>query len=445
MLWVRVRDSLWFVPTILTVFGALLAVTLVQMERQAVIPWTAEDDQWLLAGDADGSRQLLSAIVGGLMTVTGVAFSVTIVALQLASSQFTPRVLRNFTADRWNQVVLGVLIGTFTYAMLVLRGIRSAGPGAEEFVPRVAVTVGVALTLISIGWLIYFINHVASSMRIAFILDRVTGETLRHIRHYYSRPYDPDLDKTFVGARPVPEDAYVIANIEAGYLQAVDGVALTRLAERHRLHIEMACKAGEFLLADQALAYVRPADSVDDTVAESIREAFVVGQERTPEQDVEFGIIEIADIAVKALSPGINDPTTAIQCIDRLSQILRELGCRSPAWPERSEQGRGRFTPCFLEFERALGLAFDQIRHFGASNPRIAKKLVDSLAILIGVLPPQRHAALIEQAHAVLEDARNSTTACTPGRELQRLEQEFQRVCQAAGTSTHGRVRKCPR
>lgn len=423
MLWIRVRDSLWFVPAVLTVSGALLAILLVQLERSGIVPWPTRAEQWLLAGDADGSRQLLSAIAGGLMTVTGVAFSVTIVAIQLASSQFTPRVLRNFSADRANQLVLGVLIGTFTYAMLVLRTIRASSDDTDGFVPQLAVAVGVLLALLSIGWLIYFINHMAASMRVSVILERVTTETLRHVREYFPEPFGASRTSRAVVGDPAA-GAQAVPTPRAGYLQAVDSASLHDFAAQHDLTVRMGCDIGQFLLAGQPLAWVTPAEAIDDGAIRHMCKAFVIGEERTPKQDIEFGIVEIADIAIKALSPGINDPTTAMRCIDRLTEILQELGCRSAPADAQLADGRAPFIARHLEFSSAVAVAFDQIRHFGASNPAIGDKLLDSVGSLIGLLPAERHAALLEQADAVLEDTCRSVEGNAARRDLDRLREK---------------------
>jgi uncharacterized membrane protein len=352
---------------------------------------------------------MLSAIAGGLITVTGVVFSVTIVALQLASSQFTPRVLRDFTADRGNQTVLGVFIGTFTYTLLVLRTVRSGGAGEEPFVPRLAVTLAVVLVLVSIAFLIYFINHSARSIQVSGILDRVARRTIRDVHRlfpeYIGRPDEaagPDP------RRPDTGGAAVLAG-NSGYLQAVDADALFRVGAGAGVVIAMEPQIGEFVFAGQVIARVWPAGAGGGDAADKIRTAFVLGPERTPEQDVEFGIIEISDIAVKALSPGINDPTTAFQCIDRLGEILLELGSRDPPRAARTREGRIHYLARHTTFERAVGLAFDQVRHFGAANPVIAGKLLATLRQLMELVPDGRREPLVAQAEAVLRDARHRT------------------------------------
>jgi len=176
MVWARVRDSFWFIPAVLTLLFAVLAVVFVGLDATYEIDMF-QGGHWLMGGSVDGARAVLSTIAASLITVTGVVFSITIVALQLASTQFTPRVLRNFLADRSNQRVLGVFIGTFTYTLLVLRVVRSSEE-IKTFVPELSVSVAIILALISIGFLIHFIHHAASSIQAGVILDRVTREAL---------------------------------------------------------------------------------------------------------------------------------------------------------------------------------------------------------------------------------------------------------------------------
>jgi uncharacterized membrane protein len=407
MYWTRVRDSLWFLPGVLTMLAALLAFAVTEAERAGMFAG-ALADSWIFQGGVEGARGVLNAIAGGLITVTGVVFSVTIVALQLASSQFTPRVLRNFTADRGNQLVLAVFIATFTYTLLVLRTVRSAVDGQEEFVPRLAVTLAVAFVLVSIGFLIYFIDHSARSIQVSSILERVTRRTLGDVGRLFPEQIGREDDADPPDPRRGDEDSAPVAAAESGYLQGVDGRTLFRLGSRRRLTIGMQPYIGDFVLPGQPLAHVSPPEVVDDEVVRAIRTACVLGPERTPEQDVEFGIMEISDIAIKALSPGINDPTTAFRCIDRLAEILVSIGTRRPPRDQRTEEGRVHYVARHTTFERAAGLAFDQIRHFGASNPAIVKKLLETLTRMEALVPPGGRAPLRAQADALLRSAGES-------------------------------------
>jgi uncharacterized membrane protein len=399
-LWVTVRDSLWFLPGVLTLLACALALGITEIERneyfEAVIA-----TQWIFRGGAEGARGVLTAIAGGLITVTGVVFSVMIVALQLASSQFTPRVLRNFTADRGNQLVLGVFIATFTYTLLVLRTVQASGQEEEPFIPRLGVTIGVVLVLVSIGFLIFFINHSARSIQVATILDRVTRRTLRDVYRLF--PEQVGRAGEILPSTPMPSewDSVSVPAGEAGYLQAVDSTNLFQLGQAEHLVIAMEPYIGDFVLEGQMLARLSPRQVVDARVIERVRNAFLLGAERSPEQDVEYGIVEISDIALRALSPGINDPTTACQCIDRLAEILLALGTRSPPDAERTAEGHVHFVARHTTLERAAGLAFDQIRHFGASNPTIVAKLLSSVTALVDLLPSSRRGPLLKQRAAL--------------------------------------------
>ena len=400
ILWVAVRGSLWFVPAVMTVAAAALAIVLVRLEQTGVLN-AGPDDHWLLGGGAEGARGVLSAIAGGLITVTGVAFSVTIVALQLASSQFTPRVLRHFTADRTNQVVLGVLIGTFTYTVLVLRVVRSEFNDYDAFVPRIAVSVAVVLVLVSIGFLITFINHASRSIDVAVILDRVARQSLEQVE----RLFPADFGGSEAPAAEVPsgEPVRVLAR-DGGYLQAMDGDSLLKLDRGGPLVIRMERRICTFVLPGETLASVWSSGALDEETEAAIRRGFVLGPERTPAQDVEFGLVEMSDIAVKALSPGINDPTTAFLCIDRLSQVLASLGRRSPPSDLRSGDGGVHFIAVHTTFERAVGLAFDQIRHFGRDNPAVLRKLLDAATTLAALVPPRRRQPLDRLAEGLRMD-----------------------------------------
>ncbi len=253
------RDSLWFVPTIAVVVGIALAILVVQIptpRAESRFTWV-----WLFGGGVEGARGVLTAIAGSLITVTGTIFSVTIVALQLASSQFTPRLLRRFVADRVNQGVLGVLIGTFTYALLVLRTIHSTGGGQETFVPQVGVTVALVLLLVSIGAVITFINHAARSVQAAVILHREARLTLERVDDLFpehvGRPASPSGGVRQDGDDLVSaEPPGLVRASESGYLQSVSPGPLWRAGGGQQLKIRMELHVGAFAFDGKALASV---------------------------------------------------------------------------------------------------------------------------------------------------------------------------------------------
>ena len=415
-LWNRVRDSLWFLPSLFTVAAAALAIITVQLDINGIMALPPADPgdpdgarqamRIAFAGTANGARSVLNAIAAGLITVTGVVFSVTIVAIQLASTQFTPRILRNFTADRGNQLVLGVFIGTFTYALLVQRVVRGESGEAGSFVPNLSVTVAMALALISIGFLIFFIDHAARSVQAAVIVDRVTEETLRTIR--VTLPDEVEGSIRGDAAPHLPDGpGSPVTSRASGYVQGVDRGGLLDLIDREPRTIRLEPHIGDFVLEGGVLATVWPAEDEADgeELGGAIREAFILGYERTPGLDPELGVVELVDIAVKALSPGINDPTTATICMDQLSRIVVEFGRRDPPETVHRHPGGGILILKRPEFAHLVETAFNQIRHFGANNPHFAGSMLRRLAEIGRLVPSHRRDPLARQAEALLREA----------------------------------------
>lgn len=399
-LWNRLTDSLWFVPAIITVAYSVAAFLMVQVDIH-LIGSLDRRGFWLFAGSAEGARGVLSAIATSIITVTGVVFSVTIVALQLASTQFTPRVLRNFTADRSNQVVLGVFIGTFIYTLLVLRIVRAPMEETTALVPSTSVTLAVLLAVVSIGFLIFFIDHAARSVQASVIIHRVTAETLDTIGHLFTGTEDRALGDEL----PAAQAAYVTAE-KAGYIQGIDAERLDEVAGENGLLIQIRPRMGDYVLPGSTLAILWPAGTAG-AVAERIRSAFLLGDERTPHQDPAFGVLELVDIAVKALSPGINDPTTAKICLDHLAQILLAWGRHPPPTTTvRDDDGRLRLVIPAVSFAEITELAFGQVRHFGSAHPHFTVELIGTLRRLGALLPRPRAIQVARHIAAALRAAR---------------------------------------
>jgi uncharacterized membrane protein len=387
-LWKKLTDSLWFLPAGLTLVGAALAFLLVRADPLLLGDADATELGWLIAGTADGARGVLGAIATSIITVTGVTFSVTIVALQLASQQFTPRVLRQFMSDGANQLVLGVFIGTFTYTLLVQRTVRGEMEGGEPFVPAVAITAAVLFALVSIGFFIFFIDHVARSIRADVIMARVARETVAAIRRLRDDEDDDGIEEPAEAPSLDDPGRRVVAS-RSGYIEAIGAERLVELAAKHDLVLRAEVDAGDFAVPGSTLLTIVSGEA-PERVDNALRAEFVFGPGRTPHQDPELGIVELVDIAVKALSPGINDPTTAVIAIDRIGEVILAFGRSGPLRsPRRDAAGRIRLTLHRSHFDRAVGMAFDQIRHYGVGNPRIAVKLMRTQAMVATLLPPE--------------------------------------------------------
>lgn len=390
------RASFWFVPGLVTACAAALAVLLVVFQSAAdetighLIPW-------LFQGEAESARSVLSSIAGSMATVAGTTFSVTMVALTLAAGQFSPRVLRGFMRDRINQFVLGGFIGTFTYALIVLRAVRNT----DEGVPNLAVTVAFLFALGSMALLILFVHHIAESVQVATVLDDITRETAHQVPHLFPAP----LGKGAPSEGPLPAitprgTAARVRSDDHGYVQVLDYDGICDAAEKADVVVRVEQAPGDFVSYRAVLATVWPADRCSQALAAAIRQSLVLARYPSIEHDVQFGIRQIADIGARALSPGVNDPTTGTNCIDYLSVILAHvIGREIPSPHRRTKAGDVRVVARGPAFDRMVHLAFDQICLYGRRDPRVMRRVLESLAHLADLTGDlERRAALAGMA-----------------------------------------------
>ncbi|MGE3275027.1 MAG: DUF2254 domain-containing protein [Vicinamibacterales bacterium] len=375
-LWEDLRTSLWFVPSLMTAAAAGLAFVTPGLEPAAE-PWLHAVDGLSMWGP-EGARSLLSTVASSMITIAGVAFSIMVVALQLASSQLGPRLLRTFMRDTGNQVVLGTFISTFMYCLLAMLSIGNEGPSA---VPRLAVTVGVVLALLSLGVLIYFIHHAALSMQAPEVIAAVTGEFHRAIEEVgAAKRREGDR------GRAVPEGLradVAIAARRAGYVRRLDQAGLMRAATAHDVVIVLEYRPGHFVFEGSTLAHVtRRLDGDEgEALARAVNDGIILGRQRTAEQDVEYCATQLVEIALRALSPGINDPFTAVACVDHLSNALGRLA--RTAFPEAGLAGDDeqlRLVRQGVRFPDVLDAAFRQIRQASERSPALAIRLLQGLA-----------------------------------------------------------------
>jgi uncharacterized membrane protein len=383
-IWDEVRGRYWFVPTLMTLGAGLLALALTALDA-ALNDQAIAGLAWVYGGGPEGARALLSTVAGSVITVAGTTFSITITALTLASSQFGPRLLRTFVRDIGNQVVLGTFIATFMYCLIVLRTIR--GLEDTHVVPHLSATVGVLLGTASIGVLIYFIHHVASSIQ----ADHVLGAVSHDLDKAIDRLFPESVGRGAEGSDPLADDgkaATVGADERAiqadpsGYLQMVDAERLMHLAVEHNLLLRLLHQPGDFVVDGGPLATVSSSAPVDDELAHALAETFVIGDIRTEHQDVRLTINQLVEIAVRALSPGVNDPFTAMTCPDRLGAALCNLAGRAlPSSARYGEDGQLRVIAPVPSFAELMNLAVDSIRHHGRADPRVLRHLPTTLAI----------------------------------------------------------------
>lgn len=337
---------------------------------------------WIYNGGADGARAVLQTIAGSMITIAGVVFSLTLVALSIASSQFGSRLLRNFMRDSINQTVLGTFTATFLYCLMVLRTIRNESEGG--FVPHLAVTLGVVLALASLWMLIYFIHHVAVSIQADEVVARVSEDLHEAIKRLFPEGETPSTGATnSILAAEWVKNGWPIAAANDGYLQRIDLEALLLLAQQNDLVFRLDCRPGHYLVSGMPMGAICAGQAPPASLVTRIQDAFFVGNQRTTTQDVEFGILQLVEIGVRALSPGINDPFTAIACVDRLGSILARLARRTmPSSCRLDSDGTVRVIANCVTFAGIVDAAFNQLRQYARTNADVTMRLLETIAVV---------------------------------------------------------------
>jgi len=371
------RTSFWFIPLVMAAGAVTLALALVALDHTLEKEFK-HDLPWTYSGGPEGARMVLSVLASSMITVAGVVFSITIVTLTLASSQFGPRLLRGFIRDRANQAVLGTFLATFLFCLLVLRTVRNDDHG--NFVPAVSVVAGLLLGLASLGVLIFFIHHTSTSIQATQVIANVASELM----HVVDQLFPTEIGEPGYGTRtipPIPEvGGQEVRSRRSGYVMAINDELLMNLATGLDLLVRLEMRPGEFVVSGDLLARTWSGKSLEDTDLKGLADSFELGSERSMLQDVEFGIDQLVEIAVRALSPGINDPFTAMSCIDRLRQALTRIIERPVPSPYRFDQsGRLRTVAFPVSFERSLGTAINQIRHYGRTSAPVLMVLMRTL------------------------------------------------------------------
>jgi uncharacterized membrane protein len=323
--------------------------------------------------DPGVAQVILSSIATSIMTVVSIVFAILLMTLTLASTQFSPRILISFVRDRTTQRTLGVFLGTFTYCMAALPAARTL---PHPFVPVATVTGAMVLALVCVGWLIYFINHISQSISVNHIVDRIARETELVIDEFMPYPRDPFQLRD----RSEPSSAEhwaPILNRQSGYIRYVDINRLVALAKAYRICVHLERRVGQFVPAGVPLMRMSKPERAPADGARHLIAAVDIGPARTMQQDVEFGIIQIVDIALRAISPAVNDPSTAISCVDQLSRIIILWISRvpPPSHYYAPPHVRRLFVP-WMSFDGLLDTTFEQIRHYAVADVAVSLRLM---------------------------------------------------------------------
>ncbi len=418
-LWRRIFAPFWMLPALCCLAALACGVLLPQVDEQLenYIPFVFQ------AGP-DGARTLLSTIAGAMISVTGLVFSITIVVLQLASSQFSPRVLRTFLDDRTPQLTLGVFSASFVYALTVMRDVSGSSDGKAEPVPQIALTLAFVLVLLSVAMFLAFIHHITQSISVDTIIRTVGNETLDLLERGRSQSQavsqagasqhdvtQQDLaqqDESGPNAagrtRPV-----VIEADASGYVNYVDHRALVELAATQDGILTLLHPLGTYLVPSQPLAqFEAPVGSVTPGVADQVRAAVTIAWRRSMEQDITFGMRQLVDIGERALSPGVNDPTTAIQVLNQLHTILHRIIVTGEVPTVlRDDQGAPRLVSREWTFDQYVDLCVDEIAHWGATSLQVPARLNQMLTQLEQIASPDQRTSLQVKRFALDDLARS--------------------------------------
>jgi len=344
--------------------------------------------------DPQVAQVILSGVAASMMTVVSIVFAILLMTLTLASMQFSPRIIISFSKDRVTQWTLGVFLGTFSYCMAALPAARSL---PHPFAPVATVLGAMLLALTCVGWLLYFIHHISQAISVNHIVDRIARETEGIIDEMMPRPYEPDRLKQSV-PREFPEEIPLVSP-ESGYIRFIATRRLLTLAKLYKVRIRILRRVGQFIPAGVPLMMVSKGSRLDPPESERILAAFDFGPTRTLQQDVEFGVLQIVDIALKAISPAVNDPSTGINCVDQLSRIMIRFVSRQP--PEEllyDPPGVIRVSLSWLQFGRLLDAAFEQIRMYAKGDAAVSLRLLRALGdIAATTTDPEFRQILVER------------------------------------------------
>lgn len=408
----RLREKFWFIPAVLSVAAFVLAEALIALDRLVgEIDASGFLGAFLYQAGASGSRDVLSVIATSSLAVAGTTFSITIAVMALTSSSYGPRLVRNFMADVGNQVVLGVYVATFLYSLLVMRAVRVIGDGADAFVPHLAVNVAIVFAVLNVAVLVYFIHHISDSIQISTIAARVRTDLRATVDRLYPETIghgeDRAEDAEIADELPqrLGEDGVPVLAGRPGYLQSVRDDQLMDIAARHDVLVALRVRPGGYVIDSTVLALVHPPERATEKVRDHVRGALIVGDARSPHQDAEFAVEQLTELAVRALSSGINDPYTAVNALDDLSAALVVLASREqPSAGRYDAHGVLRVHAPHVEAVELVSGVLDRMRWYAAGSVQVMHEAL-TLVELVGARARGREvrARLLTQVHLMTE------------------------------------------
>jgi uncharacterized membrane protein len=351
--------------------------------------------------DAQVAQVILAGIATSIMTVVSIVFAILLMTLTLASMQFSPRIIVSFVRDRVTQWTLGIFLGTFCYCMAALPAARST---PKPFAPVATVLGAMLLALVCVGWLLYFIHHISQAINVNQIVDRIANETVAMIDEMM--PYPRRYPRVAAGD-PLDSSTWetTILSETSGYIRYIDTHRLLATAKSHSVKVEVLRRVGQFVPEGVPLLRVYKGERLSTEGLSDLRDVFDFGPSRTLQQDIEFGVLQIVDIALKAISPAVNDPSTAITCVDQLSRILIRFASReTPTSQLCDPPGVVRVSILWSDLGRMLDSAFEQIRLYSQSDLAVSLRMMRALGDIAITLPdPEDRRTLVERGRRIVE------------------------------------------
>ncbi len=410
-------DSFWLVPAAMVLASVGLAMLLLAVDRQNLLPTWLTKSNWLYNGGGEGARTLLGAIASSTIGVAGTVFSITIAALSLAAGQMGPRLLRNFTRDRGNQATLGVFLGTFSYALMVLRSVRTQEEGL--FTPHIALTFGIVLAFVCVATLVYFVGHMASRINVDTVIDLVSDDVRSGLKDLITDT------QPVAGFAPTQwNESTPVLDARRGYLQHVDRHALAAWAARNGTCLRLLVGPGDYVFPGIPIAVMAPA--VPDAEI-AIHDATALGRTRSSAGDTEQAIRQLVEVAVRALSPGINDPHTAMSVLDRLGSSLCDLSGQMLRTGVIAHEGVASLMVPSLTYAQLTDIMFHMIRQNAEGHAAVYLCMLSVLCATVTCeLDAERRVALSRHADLVMEDARRSVGNASDRADVERRHALFE-------------------
>jgi uncharacterized membrane protein len=402
--WSELKTTFWFIPVIMIIISILLAIGLVYVDGLIIFSQDSFS-RFFLVKSSNSARSILSTIAAAMIGVAGTVFSVTLVALTLASSQLGPRLIKNFMYIRLNQVVLGSYISTYLYCLLVLNSVKDGDN--YFFIPSISILVAIIAALVNIVLLVIFIHETAISIQADHVISDVSAFIAKHVKTLFPEKMESneseenvDMASAILGY----QNRISIKSPRNGYLQYIDSETLLNLITKNDALLELYYRPGDHLVEGVEVGLLYSNGNTEKSVFEKILNQFVIGKTKTSRQDIEYSIDQMVEIAVRALSPGVNDPYTAITCIDNLTSTMSYLAqTKFPSKYRFDEEKNLRIAASTFDFKGVLDTAFNQIRQMSGGNAAVIIRLMEALTTVHGFVKKEKDKMqVIKHAEMVL-------------------------------------------